>query len=96
MYIEGAEAYVWIFVDSNRHLPSGVFTELQLAEHWIRSNLLSGILTRYPINISVYDWAITNGYFKVKTNKHSSPHFIGGFSSAYQEHYHYNQGARTS
>ena len=70
----------------------GVFTSVEFAEEWIRINSLTGVLTAYPINKGVYDWAIENGLFYPKWEKHNTPEFKAGFSSAYQEHYHYETG----
>lgn len=72
---------------------SGVFTSVEIAEKWIRVNKLSGILTAYPINIGVYGWAILNGLFSPKGEKHQTPEFKSGFSTASQEHYHYENGS---
>jgi hypothetical protein len=83
---------IWIFNGNENLFPSATFTTRTLAEHWIRKYSLSGTLTRYPVNISVYDWVIEKDYFKPKKEYQSSPRFIQSFSSAYMEHYHYNSG----
>src|SRR5688500_155156 len=49
---------VWVFNGARNHFPSAVFTERRLAEAWIQKNQLEGTLTAYPLNISIYDWAI--------------------------------------
>ena len=85
---------VWIFNGVNSRFPSGVFFDVQAAETWINKNRLTGILTNYPINESVYDRAIGNGFFSPKTEEQKSPEFIGKFSSASQEHFHYEDGKR--
>jgi hypothetical protein len=51
---------------------------------------LTGILTRYPLDISAYDWALETGAFRVKKPEQSSAEFIQKFTSASQEHYHYD------
>ena len=84
---------VWVFnggIKSN--FPGGVFTKKELAEEWIRKNALTGTLTRYPLNIGVYEWAVSNGAFKPKRDDQRTPFFIGRFSSASQEHHHYEDG----
>ncbi len=83
---------VWIFNGENSRFCSSVFTDLEQAKKWIAVNKLSGILTYYPVNISVYDWAIENKYFIAKDEKHLSAKFIQGFTSASQEHYHFENG----
>lgn len=84
---------VWVFNGENYHMfPGGVFSQRELAEEWIRKNQLSGILTAYPIDQSVYDWVIGQGNFRPKREDQKTPAFIGGFSSARQEHYHCKNG----
>ena len=73
-------------------LTSGVFASKELAEEFIRKHLLTGILTKYPLNIGAYDWAIQEGYFVSDTLKHSTPEFIQAFTTASQEHFHYESG----
>jgi hypothetical protein len=83
---------VWVFHGANGKFASGVFIEKMTAESWISANKLTGVLTEYPLNIGVYDWAIQEGYFKPKTEAHTSPEFIGKFTTASQEHFHYEDG----
>ena len=85
---------VWVFNGGRNPFPSGVFRQRQHAEAWIRQHRLTGTLTAYPLDIGVYHWAIEQGHFKLKTDKHSTPAFIESFSSAAQEHYHYENGER--
>ena len=84
---------IWVFNGENSRFPSGVFEDKYTAEEWIKKYELSGVLTKYPVGISVYDWAIESGSFKVKSEKDSRPEFIGKFSSAAQEHWHYENGS---
>ena len=84
--------WVWVFNGQKNKFPSAVFTERQSAETWIQENKLTGVLTAYPLDISVYDWTIQNGYFKPKGEKHTEAEFIGNFSSASQDHEHYYKG----
>lgn len=83
---------VWVFNGANSRFPSAIFTNKKNAEDWISKHVLSGILTLYPLNQSVYEWAVTNKYFAPKSAKESSPEFIQKFSSASQEHFHYENG----
>ena len=83
---------VWIFNGLNGRFPSGVFTSKGLADSWIKENRLSGVLTLYPINTGVYEWAINQNYFVAKKESESSPDFIQCFTSGSQEHYHYENG----
>ena len=83
---------VWVFNGVNSKFPSAVFWDKNAAEQWITNNMLTGVLTKYPIGISVYDWAIKNGHLKIKSEKDVSSEFIGRYSSSAQEHIHYENG----
>ena len=85
--------FVWVFNGETGLFPSAVFSERKLAEDWIREQKLSGTLTAYPVDISAYQWCLDNNYFKPTKESHSSPEFVANFSSASQEHYHYDQGS---
>jgi hypothetical protein len=85
-------AMIWVFNGVKAQFPSGLFLQRELAEEWIKKNHLTGILTAYPINISVYEWAISSGYFTPKKEYQCSPDFVSKFTSASQEHYHYENG----
>jgi hypothetical protein len=81
--------YIWIFHGLRGTLASAVFSSKEIAENWINANQVQGILTKYPIDISVYDWTIEQGYFNPKSPEQLTPDYIQKFSSAYCEHYHY-------
>ena len=85
--------YVWVFNGENSRFPSGVFGSIEKAEEWITTNKLTGILTKYPLDTGVYEWAIQNDLFSVKKEEQKQPEFIGKFSSAGQEHFHYENGS---
>ncbi|HEY9261239.1 DUF7710 domain-containing protein [Chitinophaga sp.] len=85
-------ATIWVFNGVNSRFASGVFDQLDQATDWISENKLSGTLTEYPINTGVYDWAIENEFFAPKKQEHTSPEFIGKFSSASQAHFHFENG----
>ncbi len=82
---------MWI-LNCGGTFPAGVFDSKENAEKVIKKHGLSGTLTKYPINHTVYDWCTENEFFKPKSEFHQTPEFIGSFSSAYQEHYHYEEG----
>jgi hypothetical protein len=85
---------VWVFTRPRAQFPSGVFSTLENAELWIRHNNLTGTLTRYPVDEGAYDWAVRCGFFSVSKPEQQSAEFIGRFSAANQEHYHYEDGRR--
>ena len=85
---------IWIFQGAGSQFSSGVFETVEQAETSIHKYKLSGVLTQYPIGITIYDWAINNKLFTPKKEEHSQSNFIQKFSSASQEHYHYENGER--
>ncbi len=94
--VESSDQFIWVFCGygGGRNFPSGVFSSLGGAEAWITRHKLSGVLTRYPVNTGVYDWAIANDFFKPSKPLHTEAGFIQQFSSASMEHYHYTEGTR--
>ena len=83
--------FVWVFNGVHSPFPSGVFSTREGAEIWIEKELLSGTLTRYPLNIGAYEWSIAIDAFKPKREDHKTPEFIGKFSGG-EEHYHFEDG----
>jgi hypothetical protein len=83
---------VWVFNGATPGFAGGVFRDKDTALEWIAKYQLTGVLTRYPIDVGVYDWAVENGFFTPKKEKHRSPQFIGSFTTAGQEHYHFENG----
>lgn len=86
---------VWIFNGANAKFPSAVFLTKEDAFAWIKEQKLTGVLTLYPVGISVYDWAIESGNFRAKSERDSTPEFIEKFSSAAQEHVHFENGSKS-
>jgi hypothetical protein len=84
---------LWVFNGENARFPSGIFSEREIAEGWIRENKLSGVLTLYPLDKGVYSWAIEKGYFMPQKENEKTSEFIQKFTSAEQEHYHYTGGS---
>lgn len=83
---------VWLFHGEDSNFTSGVFTNRTLAESWINQYKLTGILTLYPMNKGVYDWAMEEEIFTPTKEHQHKAEFIQKFSSASQEHYHYSKG----
>lgn len=83
---------VWIFHGARARFSGGVFTERATAELWILAHRLTGILTRYPVDVGVYDWAVKNEYFLPEKPEHQTSSFVGGFTSARMEHIHFADG----
>jgi hypothetical protein len=80
---------VWVFNGAHSRFPSAVFSSEELASTWIREHTLSGTLTRYPVDVSAYDWAVGRGYFVPRKKEHTGAEVIRKFTAASQEHYHY-------
>ncbi|KAA6430319.1 hypothetical protein FOE74_20810 [Rufibacter glacialis] len=89
---------IWVFNSSNKGLPGGVFDDQFLAEKWIAKNKLTGTLTKYPVNQGALDWAIQNNMVNMKPDKlkvkAQDPYFIGEFTTASMEHYHFEGGCK--
>ncbi len=90
--------HIWIFVGAHGRSPGGAFNSIDLAEAWIKKHGLSGTLTAYPIDQGCFDWAVEHGLTGMKPEtlegKRSDPSFIGSFTTAGQEHHHYEKGER--
>jgi len=89
---------IWCFNGSSQ-FPGGVFDDLELARTWIERNKLSGVLTGYPLNAGVFDWALEQGHLspalKLKAER-NGPDFVGGFTSASQPHFHFEAGKQAA
>jgi hypothetical protein len=84
---------IWVFQSPSKgRFSGGLFRSKEHAEAWIETNRLSGVLTLYPLDVGVYEWAIDRGLFTPKKPHESSPDFIGGFTTASQPHDHYEDG----
>jgi hypothetical protein len=83
---------VRVFTGEEGRLPSAVFSTLEHAMQWIETNRCSGLLTSYPLDLPLYDWAMENGYLKSEL---PSPR-IESFTSAYREHYHFADGKKVA
>lgn len=84
--------YVWVFNGEGARFPSGVFSSKEKAAQWIQDRKMSGVLTAYPIDEGAYEWAIRKGFFSPKSDKHTASDFVQRFTSAGQEHIHYEHG----
>ena len=92
------DRWVWLFHGAGGRFAGGAFTDLADAEQWIRQHRLSGTLTRYPLNQGVFNWAVENNRSNLKPEtlaaKANNPAFIGSFTTASMEHYHYEAGEK--
>jgi hypothetical protein len=60
-----------------------VFSTREAAERWIGEMGLTGLLTRYPLDVAVCDWAVAEDLFRPSKPAQSSREFIAGFTTAY-------------
>jgi hypothetical protein len=84
--------FVYVF-NGGGTFPSGVFSTRSTAEEWIAMHRLSGTLTKSPVDLGAYDWAVSEGYFKPKRDDQKTADFIQRFACGH-EHYHYDDGSR--
>jgi len=85
---------IWIFVSAGAQFPGGAFSSRERAEAWIAKRRLTGVLTAYPVDEGAFDWALSVGAVTGRARERGDePKFVGGFTSAVQEHYHYEDGA---
>ena len=92
MQVDGPS--VWVFNGAKSQFPSAVFSSLEMAERWIRKTGVTGTVSCYPVDTSIYDWVLDNKLWEPKEPHQRTSEFIGRFSSAGQEHYHYEDGER--
>lgn len=85
---------VWVFHGANAKFASAVFSEFTHAERWLVANGFSGVLTEYPLDVSVYDFQVGQSLFTPTKDEHRSKDFVQRFTSASQPHFHYENGTR--
>ena len=92
--------HVWIFHQQGARLAGGAFEDVASAEAWISEHKLTGLLTAYPLGEGCFDWAQRTGRTGMSDEKLkvrcTDPAFIGSFTTASQEHFHYEDGKRQS
>ena len=84
--------FVWVFNAEDARFPCAVFSSLELGTSWVEQHKLSGVLTAYPLDTSVLEWAVQEQRFVPSKPHHASAHFIGSFTSASQPHHHFTDG----
>ena len=85
--------YIYVFSGEVGNFPGGVFDSIENAENWISLHKLTGILSYYPLNTGVFEWAVSSGFIKPEKAAKIPSREIGGFSS-YVDHAHYEDGKR--
>lgn len=87
---DDGDRFVFVFHGAHAKFAAGVYDSLEDAKRSVSAHKMSGILTRYSINETAYDYAIRNDFFHPKPAKSES--FVQKFTSASQEHYHFLNG----
>jgi hypothetical protein len=83
---------VWVFMGERGSFPMGVWSSLDLAHRYLHDEQLSGSLTKYEVDVPVYDWAKETGRFKPSKDQQRSLKFRQTFNNQYQEHYIFKDG----
>lgn len=86
--------YIWIFMGARGWTPAGVFSDYDKAVAWIAEHRLSGYLGKFPVDISVFDWAVQNGFYVPKEARDKDSTAIARFGTAALKHEHYYDGHR--
>ena len=93
-----SEKTVWVFNSVRSQYSGEIFERIDEAELWIKEHRLTGVLTKYPINSGVLGWAEEHNLTNIKPEKlqqnKKDPIFVGGFTTASMEHYHYKDGIK--
>ena len=89
---------IWVFNGASGQMSGGIFEDIIDAESWISQNSLTGMLTEYPVNVGVFDWAEQENLVNMRpeklAEKRTDPNFIGSFTTASMNHFHYEDGKR--
>lgn len=83
---------IWVFNGVQANFPSGIFSARELAEAWILKYRLTGTLTEYPLDVGMYDYSISKGFFTPKKEEHQTSLFIGKFTDGGMQHFHFEDG----
>lgn len=83
--------YIWIIQSSENLNVIGCFIQKSEAERYIIEHKLQCILTKYPVNMTVYDWVIKEDFWQPRNDLQKNSKFREKFTSAYLEHEHYFQ-----
>lgn len=84
------DRFIFVFHGVDAKFAAGVFESLHDAKRSIATHKMSGMLTRYSMNETAYDYAIRSEFFLPKPTQSES--FVQKFTSASQEHYHFQNG----
>ena len=80
-------AFVYVFHGDGARFAAAVYSTVEDAKADIGSNRMSGILTAYPLDQTVYAHVVKEGLFEGKDDP--EPRYIQRFTSAYMGHLHF-------
>ena len=96
---------VWVFTNAwDESKPRSTFssvlglvaTTASVSRAVLAGSRADGLLTGYPLDQSVYDWAVQSGRFRVRNDRQREPKFQATFTSAQLPHAHFEKGATSS
>ncbi len=82
--------FIFVFHGEGAKFAAGVYDNLEEAKRSIAAHKMSGMLTSYSVNETAYDYAVRSDFFQPKSTQSES--FVQNFTSASQEHYHFQNG----
>lgn len=86
----------WVFLGEGARIPSGIFSDEEKAKEWIASNRLTGLLSEFPVDMGVLDWAIRYAGFNPSDEKRADPSYVARFTSGAVKHFHFENGSRVA
>jgi len=85
---------IWVFHGNDGSFPAGLFSTEELAESWIAMHRLSGLLTCYPVDMGLYDWAVSVGRIRPLDPEDPNPEYVANFNTDGFGHEHYRDGVK--
>lgn len=67
---------VYVFMGEAANYPAGIFESKEKAEEVIKRYSLTGILSLYPIDMLLYNWAIEKKFSISKRNIKKAPNIL--------------------
>lgn len=81
---------VYIFHGAGARFATAVYETVEQATADIARHGMSGVLTWYPVGKTDYNHVVDEGLFAAKD--HADGKFVQSFTSAFLDHYHFEDG----